>query len=168
MYTNALSHYRGPRCCWLMHSRCCCCCFSSCHCFDVDSQTMLLPLLLLLQVYSFPVYDMIQQGLWRRGIRLSRASWRLIRAAYMLLMCLIAALLPFFGELRRKETCLWSKRCTATAACTCYSQTFSCKERSRRCFVQHVTFGPLSALVHCQQIVCLPAYLELLLLQCCR
>jgi hypothetical protein len=55
-------------------------------------------LLLLLQVYSFPVYDMIQQGLWRKGIRLSRTSWRLIRAVYMLLVCFVAALLPFFGE----------------------------------------------------------------------
>jgi hypothetical protein len=54
--------------------------------------------LLLLQVYSFPVYDMIQQALWRRGVKLSRVAWRLVRVAYVLLMCLVAVLLPFFGE----------------------------------------------------------------------
>lgn len=51
------------------------------------------------QVYSFPVYDMIQQGLWRRGVRLSRAAARLVRVGYMLLICVVAALLPFFGDL---------------------------------------------------------------------
>lgn len=55
-------------------------------------------MLLLLKVYSFPMYDMIQQGLWRRGIRLSTSASRLMRVAYVLLICFVAVLLPFFGE----------------------------------------------------------------------
>ncbi|KAF6255805.1 amino acid transmembrane transporter [Scenedesmus sp. NREL 46B-D3] len=51
------------------------------------------------QVYSFPMYDMIQQGLWRRGIRLSTSASRLMRVAYVLLICFVAVLLPFFGDL---------------------------------------------------------------------
>jgi uncharacterized membrane protein len=62
---------------------------------------------LLLQVYSFPVYDMIQQALWRQGVKLSRVAWRLVRVGYVLMICFVAVLLPFFGE--------WGGRCPGAA-----------------------------------------------------
>jgi hypothetical protein len=41
---------------------------------------------------------MMQQALWRQGVKLSRVAWRLVRVAYVLLICFAAVLLPFFGE----------------------------------------------------------------------
>lgn len=51
----------------------------------------------VVQVYSFPVYDMVQQGLWRQGIRLGWTGGRMIRVAYVMLISFVAVLLPFFG-----------------------------------------------------------------------
>jgi hypothetical protein len=75
---------------------------------NLQTYGAVLTLLLLLQVYSFPVYDMIQQALWRQGVKLSRVAWRLVRVAYVLLICFVAMLLPFFGE--------WGGRCPRAAA----------------------------------------------------
>ena len=51
------------------------------------------------QVYSFPVFDMIQQALVKRKVRVAPWGVRAIRVAYVCFTFIVAAAIPFFGSL---------------------------------------------------------------------